>query len=81
MPKVYITKQEKLNNDLCAWLIGTMKVRGLTQEDAAKVMGISRQALSLKIRSQSFKYEDLVCLFDYLKPDAATVARLMGVTE
>ena len=73
MPKVYITKQEKLNNDLCAWLIGTMKVKGIRQEDAAKVMGISRQALNLKIRSHSFKYEDLVTLFDLLKADARTV--------
>lgn len=79
MPKVYITKQEKLNNDLCAWLIGTMKVKGIRQEDAAKVMGISRQALNLKIRSHSFKYEDLVTLFDLLKADARTVSTLMGV--
>ena len=78
MPKIYLTEQEKLNNELSAWLIGTMKIRGIKQEEAAKALGITQQALSLKLRSKSFKYEDLVCLFGILQPDAQTIANLMG---
>ena len=81
MPKVYITKQEKLNNQMLSWLIGEMKVQKISQEDVAHAMGISRQALNQKINKTSFKYPDLVLLFDLLGADATKVAELMGVNE
>ena len=79
MPKAYLTKQDKLNSDLSAWLIGAMRVRGLRQADAARALGISQQAFSLKLKRAAFRFDDLVCLFGLLEPDANTVAGLMGV--
>ena len=79
MPKAYITEQEKLNKDLSAWLIGNMRVRGLRQADVARALGISQQALSSKLKRAAFRFDDLVCLFGLLEPDAKTVANLMGV--
>ena len=81
MPKAYMTRQEKLNRDLSAWLIGTMRVRGLRQTDAAEALGISQQAFSLKLKRATFRFDDLVCLFGLLETDAKTVANLMGVGE
>lgn len=78
MPKTYITRQEKLNNDLSAWLIGTMKVKRIRQEEVALELGITQQALSYKIRNHALKYDDLIALFGILKPDVETLARLMG---
>ena len=78
MAKTFITKQEKLNNDLAIWLIGEMKVKHIKQIEVASILGISQQALSNKIRSRSFRYEDLVALFDMFQPEADTVIRLMG---
>ena len=81
MPKTYLTKQEKLNNDLSAWLIGTMKVKHIRQSEAAEALGIKQQALSYKIKNGSYKFEDLVGLFQILEPDADTVMRLLGVDQ
>ena len=81
MPKTYITKQEKMNDDLSTWLIGSMKVQRVKQGDVAKVLGISQQALSFKLKQKSFKYEDLVGMFGLLQPDAETLMKLMGVKE
>ena len=79
MPKAYITKQQKLNNELCRWLIGEMGVRRMTQRNLAEELGISQQDLSYKIKTCSFKYEDLVGIFRILKPDADKLAQIMGV--
>ena len=81
MPKTFITKQEKLNNDLAVWLTGEMKVQQKKQVEVASALGISQQALSNKIRTKSFKYEDLVALFEIFQPEAETIVRLMGASK
>ena len=79
MPKTYLTRQDKLNNKLSAWITWTMKTLGFSQESLAKELGISQQALSRTIHNRKFSYEELVGIFGILKPDAETVAELMGV--
>lgn len=79
MPKVYLTKQEKLNEEFYKWLIGSMKYRKLRQRDIAKKLGITQQAFSQKVGKLSFSYPDIVSLFEILEPDADTVMRLMGM--
>lgn len=81
MPKTYISKQDKLNNDLMVWLTGEMKVKHIRQAEVASALGITQQALSNKIRSTTFRYEEIVALFDMLQPDADTVIRLMGCSK
>ena len=77
MPKTYITKQEKLNENFASWLIGQMKVKRIRQDAVAEKIGITQQAFSYKIKHMAFKYEDLVILFEMLDPDAETLVRLM----
>lgn len=81
MPKSYITKQQKLNNDMAAWIYGQLKAKRIPQKAISDALGISRQAFSYKLKTQNFKYEDLVVAFQFLKPDLKTMARLMGVEE
>ena len=66
MPKVYITEQEKYKTNLVALIYGAMKAQKKTQGELAKVVGVHQTAISLKLRNKSFKYEDLVEIFDYL---------------
>ena len=81
MPKTYLTKQEKLNNDLSAYIYGTMRVNRISQSRMADVMGIKQPSLNYKLRHGNFTFQDLTAIFGVLKPDAETVARLMGAKE
>lgn len=79
MPKVYLTKQEKLNEEFYKWLVGSMKFRKLKQRDMAKKLGITQQGFSYKVSSLNFQFSDIVSLFEILEPDADTVMRLFGM--
>ena len=81
MPKAYITRQEKLNSELSAWIYGQFKTRKIPQRVIAEQMGVTQQAFSYKLKTHSFHYEDLVVIFRLLKPDSKTLMRLMGVDE
>lgn len=78
MPRTYLTRQDKLNNDLSAWIYGTMKVNRISQESMAAQMGIKQPSLNYKLRHGGFTFQDLTTIFGVLKPDAETVSRLMG---
>lgn len=81
MPKSYITRQEKLNNELTAWIYGQLKAKGIPQREISKELGISTQAFNYKLKTHTFRFEDLVVTFRILRPDAKTIARLMGEEE
>lgn len=78
MPKVYITKQEKLNKDLSAWIYGQAKVRQVTQKQLADAIGIKQPSLNYKLKHGSFTFQDLTAVFAILEPDKDELARLMG---
>ena len=78
MPKTYLTKQDKLNNDLAAWIYGTMRVKRISQSTMAEKMGIKQPSLNYKLRHGSFTFQDLTTVFEMLEPDARTLTRLMG---
>ena len=79
MPKTYLTKQEKLNNDLTAWIYGQAKVRNVSQKQMADAIGIKQPSLNYKLRHGSFTFQDLTAVFGILEPDGETLMRLMGV--
>lgn len=81
MPRVYLTKQEKLNNELSAWVYGQMKVRNISQCKMADVIGIKQPSLNYKLKHGCFTYQDLTAIFSELEPDAETLQRLMGVEK
>lgn len=58
-----------------------MRLRRMRQTDMAKIMGISQQALSKKMTTNSYSHDDILCFFDTFEPDGKTVSRLMGVDE
>lgn len=77
MPKVYVTNNERLCARLAAWVYGQMKVRRITQQDIADIRGVSRQAISKKLISQSFDFEDFVTFVELFEPDDAELRRLI----
>ena len=81
MPKTYLTKQEKLNIKLSAYIYGTMRAKRISQSRMAELMGITQPSLNRKLRLGKFTFQDLVVVFDVLKPDAETLTQLMGVSK
>lgn len=81
MPRAYITKQEKLNNELSAWIYGQAKVRRVTQKQLAEAIGIKQPSLNYKLRHGSFSFQDLTVVFEILEPDGETLMKLMGVVN
>lgn len=79
MPKTYLTKQEKLNNDLSAWIYGQAKVRKVTQKQLADAIGIKQPSLNYKLRHGGFTFQDLTAVFGILEPDGDELMRLMGL--
>lgn len=77
MPKVYVTNNERLCARLAAWVYGQMKVRRITQQDIADIRGVSRQAISKKLISQSFDFEDFVTFVELFEPDDSELRRLI----
>lgn len=67
MPKVYLTKQDKLNNDLVALIYGTMKVKHVTQKQIADRLYISQPAFNGKLKRKKLTFEDLVTVFEMLE--------------
>jgi DNA-binding transcriptional regulator LsrR (DeoR family) len=66
MPRVYITKQQQMNNRLVSLIYGTMKVQHVTQRQMADKLGISQQAYAKKLKKCQFTFVDLVTIFEEL---------------
>lgn len=66
MPKVYLTKQDKLNSKLVALIYGTMKVKKIPQRVMADRLGISQPAFAKKLKNCQFTFADLATIFETL---------------
>lgn len=70
MPRVYLTKQDQLNNRLISMIYGTMKVKRYTQSFMADRLGITQQAFGKKLKNAQFTFSDLTQVFEILElPD------------
>ena len=81
MPRVFITRQEKLNKELSAWIYGQMMISSSTQGSVAKELGLTQQGLSKKLRRKSFSFEDFCFFIEKFQPDTDTLLRLTGANE
>ena len=79
MPKVYLTEKDRLCGRLARWVYGEMKVRKITQRYIAEKMNISHQALSQKLRKESFDYTDFVFFVKEFQPTDKELREIIGV--
>lgn len=79
MPKVYLTEKDRLCGRLARWVYGEMKVRRLSQRCIAEKMNISHQALSQKLRKESFDYTDFVFFVKEFQPTNEELREIIGV--
>ncbi|MDE5589048.1 MAG: hypothetical protein K2J60_07880 [Acetatifactor sp.] len=79
MPKVALSpEQKKIHKvkDLTGWIVEKMHSKGLNQENVAKALNITQQALSARLnpktyaknkRADPFKYAELLIIFKLLE--------------
>lgn len=79
MPKVYLTEKDRLCARLARWVYGEMKVRRLTQRQVAAKMNITHQALSQKLKKESFDYTDFVFFVQEFQPSDKELREIIGV--
>lgn len=70
-----------IRSDFYRWIISEMKAQGITQSELAEKLNIKQPQFSKKARAGKFSLNDLVIIFEELKTDAATAARVMGVKD
>ena len=81
MPTIHLTHEERIKAGLASYVAGELKIRNLYQRDLADAMGISQQALSMKIRKRSFSFEDFVHILSFFGTDLKEVGRILGVGQ
>lgn len=77
MPRVYLTKQDKLNSKLVAYVYGTMKVKKIPQREMADRLGISQPAFAKKLKNCQFTFADLATIFDTLDTQDEEILSVM----
>lgn len=79
MPKVYLTEKDLLCARLARYVYGEKEIRRLSLEDIASEMGITHQALSKKLRNESFSYPDFCFFVKYFKPTNKELLEIIGL--
>lgn len=79
MPRIKQFKKQYMAKDFPVWVIGTMRVLGITQKQLAEELGITQPTLSYKLKNCQFEYVELLTIFQTLKADDSTIVRLMKV--
>ena len=77
MPKVFISKQDKLNNKLVSLIYGNMKVKKIPQREMADRLGISQPAFAKKLKNCQFTHADLATIFDTLDTQDEEILSVM----
>ena len=81
MPKVFITKQDKLNNKLVAYIYGAMKVKKIPQRVMADELGISQPAFAKKLKNCQFTFTDLTTIFNVLDTQDEEILSVMRLSQ
>ena len=78
MPRVAINKHKYMVNDLYAYLIGQMRVKGVTQQDLGEKLGLTQQVISNKLRKQQLTTLELIEVIDVLEIGAEALSQMLG---
>jgi len=79
MPKVYLNERDRLCSKLARYVYGEMRIRRITQTEMAEKMNISQQALSHKLRTESFGFSDFLFFVKEFEPSQKELLDLVGM--
>ena len=78
MPKVYLTENDRAKARLAEWVYGQIGLNKTTITALAGKMGISHQALSRKLREQSFSFTDYAFFVKEFQPSERKQKEIIG---
>lgn len=79
MPRVLIRKKEYKVSDFSKWIAGKMYENHLSQNDLAKLIGISQPAFSNRLKKGMFDYTEMLTLLKELKATDNEILKLMKI--
>ena len=66
MPKVCVNKKQYKVDNIGSWVRGQLFKKKLKKEALREALDITRQGLDWKLLNNSFDYEDLMTIFEFL---------------
>lgn len=66
MPKVCINRKQYKANDIGAWVRGKLFKERKSLAELGNALDMSQQAVSYKLKHNSFSYADLLTVFQFL---------------
>lgn len=79
MPRVSIKAEEYAMTDFRRWLVGELKIQGITQNDIAGWIGVEQSAVSRKIKNCTFKLDELMKIFKHLNTSEEQIGKLLSI--
>jgi predicted transcriptional regulator len=77
MPKVIINKLQYKTHNIGPWVVMWLRRKQKRMSDLGEELGISQQAVSYKIKTNSFSYGDMLVIFDYLEVPDEEILQVM----
>lgn len=77
MARIILLPENKKIEEAMAFILGTMKVKKVTQEQMANHLCITRKTFSDRLHNGSLTYKDLIQIFDVLELPKEKISELM----
>lgn len=78
MPRCYLgNRREYIQKDFSRYVIGELRLQGISEAELGNELGITQQAVSQKIKKHKFTYSDVLGIFKLFDADDETILRFM----
>lgn len=77
MPRVTLNKKKYMLKDFSHWVENRMKDLDINQTDAGKIISVSQQVFSKRLKDCSFSLEDVISLLHAFKASEDEVVELL----
>lgn len=77
MAKITLLSENRKTEDAMAYILGTMKVRKITQDQMANHLCITRKTFSDRVHNGTLTYTDLLQIFSMLDLPREKISEIM----
>lgn len=77
MPRIIQNRKKYKTNDIGAWVRGQLYKEGKSFAELGEALDMSEQAVSYKLKHNSFSYADLLTVFEFLGSSDDEILYLM----
>ena len=81
MPRVALNRKQYKTNDIGAWVRGQLYKEGKSFAELGEALDMSEQAVSYKLKHNSFRYADLLTVFEFLGSSDDEILYLMKIRK